>query len=116
MRRPRFYQKVLDRIRKRKKHSRHDRRHSFEQLELRQLLSADVSNLHLVNDTGTPNDSITSDPRVTGTVTGSFYGGSAKVEFDHNADGTADGNSTASYPSQSITYDPRTTDPPFGNL
>ena len=71
---------------------------SSEALELRTLLSADISSLYLVNDTGTPNDLVTTDPRVGGTVTstdGSAMG--LPVQYDLNNDGTSDGSVSADY-------------------
>ena len=51
-----------------------------------------IEDLSLVNDTGTPSDLITSDPRVTGTLTVTNASAPySPVEYDFNGDGIADG-------------------------
>src|SRR5882672_10824857 len=60
-----------------------------ERLEGRDMFTVTVDNFHLLNDTGaSATDLITSDPRVTATVNGTFSG-SVNVQFDHNNDGTS---------------------------
>ena len=52
----------------------------FEPLEVRQLLTATVDDLHLLNDTGSSSsDLVTSDPQVTCTAQGDFSGGYVEV-------------------------------------
>lgn len=52
-----------------------------------------LENVRLVNDTGmSDDDRVTMLSLVTGTVTGDFQGGGARVEFDHNEDGVTDGS------------------------
>jgi RHS repeat-associated protein len=74
------------------------------------MLYAGLQNLSLYNDTDMPGDLITSDPTVTGTVSGDFMYG-ADVEFDHNGDGMAEGLSSVYMPGEQFTYDPRNNDP-----
>lgn len=84
---------------------------SVEELEVRQLLSASVTNVHLNNDTGANStDLVTNDPTLEATLSGNFFGGSVKVEFDHHADGQVDGSSTYYTPQSDFTYDPRLSD------
>lgn len=64
-----------------------------ETLESRTMLTPAIASFDLYSDTGTPGDYITSDPRVTGTVTSS-YPGSATLEFDYDGNGTADSTAT----------------------
>jgi uncharacterized delta-60 repeat protein len=56
-----------------------------------QPLSPEITDLYLVNDTGTANDGITSDPRVGGVVDSNGSLNLLPVEFDLNGDGVADG-------------------------
>ena len=80
-------------------------------LERRELLTATVDGLHLVNDTGVSGtDLITSDPQVTGVVNGNAYGTYTEVQFDNFANGTVDSSTYVYYPGQSFTYDPRSCD------
>ena len=76
-------------------------------------LNFSVNNLALVNDTWINGDFITSDPRVTGTVTqtGSFSGSRIDVEFDHNSDGVKEGAVTYVSAGMSWQYDPRSVQP-----
>jgi len=76
-------------------------------------LSFSVNNLTLINDTWINGDYITSDPRVTGTVTqtGSFSGSRIDVEFDHNSDGVKEGAVTYVSTGMSWQYDPRSVQP-----
>lgn len=70
-----------------------------------------VDSFGLVDDTGVSSaDLATSDPRVTGTADGLFFGGSAVVQFDDN--GNAPGSS-APFTTSGTTfiYDPRQDDP-----
>jgi hypothetical protein len=72
----------------------------------------DVTNVALVNDTGISNsDLATYDPRVAGTVVGSFNGGSVEVQFDHNGDGLIDGASVVQSSGGGFTYDPQVSMP-----
>jgi hypothetical protein len=67
----------------------------LESLEQRQLLTFAITNYALYNDTGTPSDNISADPRVTGTVSGGATSGPWTVAFDLNNDGTPDGTTTS---------------------
>ena len=60
-----------------------------ESLESRTLLTPAIASFDLFADTHTPGDYVTSDPKVTGTVTSS-YPGSASLEFDYDGDGSPD--------------------------
>lgn len=99
-------------IRKTRSYERHTRRPHLEQLESREVMASSITNFHLVNDTGTSNsDRITSDPRVAGTVSGSWMGGMVSIEFDHNGDGVVDGSTYVMTPGQGFTYDPAMSQP-----
>lgn len=95
--------------------ARQARLQGLEQLENRNLLTVSLSNVHLATDTGVSStDKITSVATLTGDATGSPpWGGSARVEFDHNNDGTVDGNVTIS--NGTFTYDPVATDSALAN-
>ncbi len=81
---------------------------SFEYTMLAPRLNATLSGLALVSDTGTSStDKITSDPRVSGSVTWDGYGGWVDVQFDHNSDGSYDGYAGIWSSGGSFTYDPR---------
>ncbi|MBI2479167.1 MAG: hypothetical protein HYV60_11200, partial [Planctomycetia bacterium] len=55
-------------------------------------VAPEIQNLQLVSDTGTPNDLITDDMRITGVVTrGTESVDSLPVQYDLDGDGTADG-------------------------
>jgi hypothetical protein len=83
----------------------------FEPLEVRHLLTASISDLHLLNDTGSSSsDLVTSDPQVTGTVQGDFSGGYVEVQFDHFGDGNVDGYTYVYSAGSQVTYDPRSGD------
>ena len=70
-----------------------------------------LDNLHLVSDTGdSSTDLNTSDPRLAGTITGSFAGSTISVDFDHTGNGSVDGSVTINTTGESFTYDPRITD------
>ncbi|MBL8849455.1 MAG: hypothetical protein JNG89_07215, partial [Planctomycetaceae bacterium] len=61
----------------------------------------------LVSDTGTPNDDITADPRVSGTLRDSVQEGfEYVVQFDFNDDGVFD-HETPAMPDVGFTFDPR---------
>ena len=65
--------------------------------------------LQLLNDTGTSStDQITSDPRVTGIVSGDFCGDSVVVQFNDN--GNATGSTQQITATSSFIYDPRQDD------
>ena len=66
--------------------------------------------IHLVNDTGTPGDLVTSDLQVAGTVTGGEAGSWVEIQFDHFADGTVNGSVYAYSSGQECSYDPRAQD------
>ena len=69
---------------RRTKQPRHQRTFGFQVLEPRLPMTATITNLHLVADTGrSRTDLITSQPA----ITGQMIGGQAEVEFDHNGDG-----------------------------
>ena len=91
----------------------HKSRHPhLEQLESREMMAVEISNFHLVSDTGSSStDRITSDPRVTATVGGFWSGMQAKLEFDHNGDGVKEGDVSAYTMGAQVTYDPSTTQP-----
>ena len=84
-----------------------------EALEARQMLSGTtftVSNVSLVNDTGTSStDQITSDPEISGSVGGvpAFFN---RIEFDHYGDGSVDSTIDVTVGS-SFNYDPSVSDP-----
>lgn len=70
-----------------------------------------LNNLHLVSDTGdSSTDLLTSDPRLAGTITGSFPGSTISVQFDHTGNGSVDGSVTVNVTGESFVYDPRVTD------
>lgn len=70
-----------------------------------------VDGLGLDNDTGSSDtDRITTDPTISAIVNGEFDGGSVDVEFDHNANGSADGTVNVATSGAALSYDPRTTD------
>lgn len=86
----------------------------LEQLESRTMLAGGtgtisfaVSNVHLLNDTGPSSvDLVTSDARVTGSVTGTQpTSGTARVQFDHYGNGTVESVQTVTVGSN-FTYDP----------
>lgn len=82
------------------------RLHFFEELERRDLLAVTFDELALLNDTGASNtDQVTSDPTLTGHLSG-ITGVSVDIEFDHNADGVADGSATVYSNGETFTYDP----------
>ena len=83
----------------------HTRSASFETLETRALLAAQVTSITLLNDTGTPGDMITTDPRVSGAVQNNGSGYSSTVEIDLNGDGKSDA-STMSDKGGAFTHDP----------
>ena len=86
------------------------RRPQIEQLERREVMTSQVMNLHLVNDTGTVGDNITSDSRLEGYVSVSYSGTmpyQVRVAFDQNNDGTVDGSVSTSYSGGTVAYDPR---------
>ncbi|MGH7193919.1 MAG: hypothetical protein ACREJM_10350, partial [Candidatus Saccharimonadales bacterium] len=74
--------------------------------------AAGVSNLHLVNDTGSSaTDKITSDPTLAGTVTGGSAGESVDAQFSHHGDGTVNGWITVAQTPGDFSYDPLLSDP-----
>ncbi len=87
----------------------------IETLGRRELLYAALQNVQLFDDTDTPGDLTTSDPRVTGTVTGDFMYG-ADIEFDHDADGMAEGLHSIGYAGEQFAYDPRDDDPSLSSF
>ncbi|HJT36415.1 MAG TPA: choice-of-anchor D domain-containing protein, partial [Pirellulales bacterium] len=73
---------------------------------------ASVSGLQLVDDTGSSNtDQITSDPTVSGTVTGTFTNEIVEVQFSNRGNGTVDGMAAVAAVGENFTYDPRQTEP-----
>lgn len=85
---------------------------SFEPLERRELLAANVLNFQLTDDTGLSNsDLITSDGSVTGSVEWTAQATTGvTVEFDHDNDGTVEGSEMVGSSGDSFTYDPVTVD------
>lgn len=77
-----------------------------------------ISNIQLVNDTGvSQNDKVTSDPRISGSIDGAFWSyGTANIEFDHNADGSADGVVVPTSQGTPFEYDPRVSDPAINSV
>src|SRR5688500_8677713 len=75
-----------------------------ETLERREVMAAELGAPYLVSDTGSPGDQITSDPRIGGAVGGAWNGASAIIEFDHNADGIAEGSRLVTSSGQSYVY------------
>jgi len=71
-----------------------------------------IQYLRLVRDTGhTRHDLRTVNPNLMGRVEGDFGSATARVEFDHNADGIVDGFVAITTTPQEFVYDPRNTDP-----
>jgi len=79
----------------------------IEALEPRLMLTTPyLTNLGLVNDTGTPGDNVTTDPRVGGMFEDSDMSGTMYlVEVDVDGDSLAD-DSVSTYPGNSFEYDP----------
>ncbi len=75
-----------------------------------------VGGTYLLNDTGTSAvDLITSDARVTGSVTGTQPAtGTSRIQFDHYGDGSINNVQTVTV-GGSFTYNPKTTDPSVTN-
>ena len=103
-----------------RKHRTSDRktRHpQFESLEARWQPSGlplpasglRVDNVHLVRDTGQPNDRVTINAAISGTVAGTATSG-VRVEFDHGGDGLVDGSVNVTTSDGSFVYDPRGAD------
>lgn len=101
-------------VKRKEKHVSKKAKPNVENLEARQMMAADITNFMLVNDTGAADNS-TTDPRVKFTVTGLYPGFSAKIEFDHHANGSIDSFTTTSTAGQVVTYDPRNADPTLSN-
>jgi len=67
-----------------------------------------IENTGLLNDTGdSASDLVTSDPTLTGQVSGDFGAGNVRVEFDHNGDGIVDGSVVVNTSGDTFQYDPR---------
>jgi hypothetical protein len=73
---------------------------------------ASVGNFHLLDDTGVSNsDLVTTDPRVAGTVTGTFTNEIVDVQFSNHGDGVIDGAVAVVDVGSDFDYDPRLSDP-----
>ena len=72
-----------------------------------------VTNFDLLNEIGRGDRS--ADPIVEGQVTGDFAGGYAQVQFDLTGDQTVDGSVVVQNDGDWFQYDPRSTDPNYGN-
>jgi len=84
---------------------------TYESLEARDLMTVDVQNFHLVNDTGySDTDLITRDPKVTAIVGGDFDGGSVVVEFSLDSGTNVLGSETVTEPDDSFEFDPLAAD------
>jgi hypothetical protein len=84
------------------------RRSLLETLEPQQMMAVQVNNLHLLTDTGSSStDLVTSDPRLTGSVTWDGHGGHVDLQFDHQGDGVPDGYAGTWSSGSSFTYNPR---------
>ncbi|MCI0357370.1 MAG: choice-of-anchor D domain-containing protein, partial [Planctomycetaceae bacterium] len=102
------------RIAKRKPQPPHakTRTAQLEVLERREVMTAEITDFRLLNDTGTSStDELTSDPRLTVTVDGDFPGGTVEVEFDHNNNQAREAFTIFALPGDSQIYNPATTDP-----
>jgi hypothetical protein len=128
MRSTRFnlWSKVAKFVQRRRETKR--KRHLFrssllEQFEKREMMAFEVTNLHLVSDTGiSSTDKVTYDPTLQGTVSNNMGGGiggepggppsilTLHVQFDHDLDGIGDGSAFVDN-SMNFQYDPRVTDP-----
>ncbi|MCO6456902.1 MAG: hypothetical protein J5I93_16510 [Pirellulaceae bacterium] len=88
------------------------RRLEFEALESREVLTAWVSPLSLVSDSGiSATDRVTNDPRVSAMVSWDPAKLSqVVVQFDHNGDGQAEGSLSVSQPGAVFLYDPLAVD------
>ncbi len=76
-----------------------------------------MANFGLVTDSGYyDTDRVTFDPRVSGKVNGDFDGGSVRVDFDHNGNGTAEGQVTVRESGGTFEYDPRDADATLANF
>lgn len=76
-----------------------------------------MANFGLVTDSGYyDTDRVTFDPRVSGKVNGDFDGGSVRVDFDHNGNGTAEGQVTVHESGDTFEYDPRDADSTLANF
>ena len=74
-----------------------------------------IDPINLKKDTDTPGDLITANPIIVGRLLGDFLGGTARVEFDHDDDGIANGNVIVATSGSRFEYDPRKTDPSLEN-
>lgn len=82
------------------------RRPWMEPLERREMMVIDISYVGLLNDTGmSSSDLLTDDPQLSAAVTGDPDGGQAVIEFDVDADDTAD-TAVNAEPDEPVTYDP----------
>jgi len=63
---------------------------ALEVLESREMLSADITGLSLLQDTGVANDGYTTTPVIVATVNNTAANASLKLEVDANNDGIAD--------------------------
>ena len=87
----------------------------LESLEARSLMTANIAEFGLYNDTGfSVVDKLTVDPSVYVMLGGSFdAGGSARVEFDHQGDNVVDGSVNISNLNTEYSYNPRTSQPTY---
>lgn len=88
------------------------RRLEFEALESREVLTAWVSPLNLVSDSGvSATDRVTNDPRVSAMVSWDpAVLSQVVVQFDHNGDGQAEGSLSVAQPGAVFLYDPLAVD------
>ena len=87
----------------------------FELVAKPTIPNLEISQLVLLQDSGSSNnDRITTNPTLYGVVRGTVTTGVARVEFDHNADGIADGHVDVT-PGEAFTYDPRDSEPAYAN-
>ena len=82
-----------------------------EALERRELLTVSIDDLHVLHPAaGSTLGLVANDPAVGGTVNGDFMSGSARVEFEQQANGMGGGSVEVYYPGQTLSFDPRSSD------